>query len=92
MTNDLLALVHIAPPVGEKWSAHSLRSGGASASLAIGVTLFFIMKYGVWRSLAAVQRYLSHLVVLPISLRLLRLDASSPAAFAERVRLALGSP
>ena len=44
--NDLLALVHIAPPVGEKWSAHSLRSGGASASLAIGVTLFFIMKYG----------------------------------------------
>ena len=61
--NDLLALVDIRPPVGEKWSAHSLRSGGASASLAIGVTLFFIMKYGVWRSLAAVQQYLSHLVV-----------------------------
>jgi len=61
--HDLLSLVHIAPPAGEKWSAHSLRSGGASASLAIGVALFFIMKYGVWRSLAAVQRYLSHLVV-----------------------------
>ena len=42
--HDLLALVHIAPPAGDKWSAHSLRSGGASASLTIGIALFFIIK------------------------------------------------
>jgi hypothetical protein len=46
-----------------------LRSGGASASLAIGVNMFYIMHHGVWKSMTAVQRYLS-LHVLP-----------SPAAF-----------
>ena len=49
----------MAPPSGEKWSGHSLRSGGASACIAIGVDIFHIMKHDVWKSLAAVQQYLS---------------------------------
>ena len=51
------------PQPGEKWSGHSLRKGGASASHAIGVPLFTIMVFGIWRSLAAVQLYLSYLTV-----------------------------
>ena len=66
---QLLLKVGHSPPAGETWSGHSLRSGGASASLAIGVNMFYIMHHGVWKSMAAVQRYLS-LHVLP-----------SPAAF-----------
>ena len=61
---QLLPLVGHAPPAGETWSGHSLRSGGASASLAIGVNMFYIMHHGVWKSMAAVQQYLS-LHVLP---------------------------
>lgn len=54
--------VHAAPPAGEKWTGQSLRSGGASASLSIGVDMFFIMKHGHWKTHAAVQRYLKFLV------------------------------
>ena len=61
---DTLQLVGHTPPAGELWSGHSLRSGGASASLAIGVDMFRIMKHGVWKTLAAIERYLS-LHVLP---------------------------
>jgi hypothetical protein len=61
---QLLPLVGHAPPAGETWSGHSLRSGGASASLAIGVNMFYIMHHSVWKSMAAVQQYLS-LHVLP---------------------------
>ena len=57
--NSVLLLVDMAPPSGEKWTGHSLRSGGASACIAIGVDIFHIMKHGVWKSLAAVQQYLS---------------------------------
>ena len=60
--NDLLPLVQHAPPTGESWTGHSLRSGGASASLAIGVPLFYIMQHGLWKSLQSVQQYLSLVV------------------------------
>ena len=62
--NSLLPLVNMQPPAGEKWSGHSLRSGGASASLAIGCEMFHVMHHGVWKSLAAVQQYLS-MMILP---------------------------
>ena len=52
-----------AAPAGEKWTGHSLRSGGASACQAIDVPLFYIMSFGVWRSMEAVQRYLSALIL-----------------------------
>ena len=39
---------------------HSLRVGAACASLAVGASLMQIMHYGLWKSLAAVQRYLEH--------------------------------
>jgi len=58
-----LQLVGRSPPKGETWTGHSLRAGGASASLAIGVDLFHIMSFGQWKSLAAVQRYLSFLIL-----------------------------
>jgi hypothetical protein len=61
---QLLLKVGHSPPAGETWSGHSLRSGGASASLAICVNMFYIMHHRVWKSMAAVQRYLS-LHVLP---------------------------
>ena len=46
----------------EKFTGHSLRKGGASAANAIGVPLHAIMAFGMWKSLAAVQLYISHLV------------------------------
>ena len=47
-------------PVGGAWLGHSLRVGAACASLAVGASLMQIMHYGLWKSLAAVQRYLEH--------------------------------
>ena len=58
-----LKLVHRAPPAGESWSWHSMQGGGANASLAFGVDLFHIMSFGQWKSLAAVQRYFSFLIL-----------------------------
>ena len=54
----------MSPPAGEKWTGHSLRSGGASASLAINCQMYHIMQYGVWKTLATVQQYLSLFVLL----------------------------
>ena len=47
-------------PAGGAWLGHSLRVGAACASLAVGASLMQIMHYGLWKSLAAVQRYLEH--------------------------------
>ena len=55
-------LVNCSPPKGQVWTGHSLRSGGASACQAIDVPLFYIMHFGLWKSMEAVQRYLSALV------------------------------
>lgn len=57
------ALVGWVAPSGEKWTGHSLRSGGASACQAIDVPLFYIMSFGVWKTMEAVQRYLSALIL-----------------------------
>ena len=56
------SLVNCSPPKGQSWTGHSLRSGGASACQAIDIPLFYIMHFGIWRSMEAVQRYLSALV------------------------------
>ena len=56
-------LVGFTPPDGEKWTAHSLRSGGASACQALNVPLFYIMAFGVWKSMDAVQRYLNAFIL-----------------------------
>ena len=56
-------IVDFTPPDGEKWTAHSLRSGGASACQALNVPLFYIMAFGVWKSMDAVQRYLNAFVL-----------------------------
>lgn len=56
-------LVNFSPPFGETWTGHSLRSGGASACQAIEVPLFYIMSFGVWKTMEAVQRYLSALIL-----------------------------
>ena len=47
-------------PAGGAWLGHSLRVGAACASMAVGASLMQIMHYGLWKSLAAVQRYLEH--------------------------------
>ena len=57
------ALVGWVAPSGEKWTGHSLRSGGASACQAIDVPLFYIMSFGVWKTMEAVQRYLSAMIL-----------------------------
>ena len=55
------------PQPGEKYSGHSLRKGGASAANAIGVQLPAIMAFGVWKSLAAAQLYISPLVTADLA-------------------------
>ena len=55
------------PQPGEKYSGHSLRKGGASAANAVGVQLPAIMAFGVWKSLAAAQLYISPLVTADLA-------------------------
>jgi hypothetical protein len=47
-------------PAGGAWLGHSLRVDAACASLVVGTSLMQIMHYDLWKSLAAVQRYLEH--------------------------------
>ncbi len=47
-------------PAGGAWLGHSLRVDTACAFLAVGASLMQIMHYVLWKSLAAVQRYLEH--------------------------------
>ena len=47
-------------PTGGVWLGHRLCVGVVCASLAVGASLMQIMHYGLWKSLAAVQRYLEH--------------------------------
>ena len=58
---DMLTAVHAQPPPGVLWSMHSLRSGGATAALAIGADIATIARWGLWRSLASVDAYLNPL-------------------------------
>jgi hypothetical protein len=59
---ETLDLVHLSPPPGVKWSSHSLRSGGATAALSIGVDLASIAHWGLWKSLGSLQVYVDPLV------------------------------
>ena len=50
----------VAAPLGGKYSSHSLRSGGASAAFAIGVTIDDINHHGGWApgSDTAIKHYI----------------------------------
>jgi hypothetical protein len=50
--------LHLSPPVGELWSGHSHRSGGATGALSIDASLPAIARFGVWDNMASVQPYL----------------------------------
>lgn len=50
------------PPPGVAWTSHSLRSGGATAALAIGVDVYTIARWGIWASINSVQPYIDPLV------------------------------
>lgn len=54
----VLAAIHFSVPSGVSYSSHSLRSGAATAALAIGAPLPVVMGWGSWRSLTSVQRYI----------------------------------
>ena len=50
--------LRLSPPVGELWSGHSHRSGGATGALSIDASLPAIARFGVWDNMASVQPYL----------------------------------
>mmetsp|Transcript_34075 Transcript_34075/g.77736 ORF Transcript_34075/g.77736 Transcript_34075/m.77736 type:complete len:350 (-) Transcript_34075:75-1124(-) len=52
----------VTPPLGQAWTRHSMRSGGATAALAIGVDPFTIARWGVWKSFNSVTLYVDPLV------------------------------
>jgi hypothetical protein len=59
---ELLSLIGVSPPPGVLWSMHSLRSGGATAALSIGVDLSAIARWGLWKEISSVQAYVDALV------------------------------
>jgi len=59
---NVLKVLGVQAPPGIKYTGHSLRGGGASAALAIGVSLPAICRWGIWRALDSVMRYLDPLV------------------------------
>jgi len=59
---EALSWVDATPPPGVLWSSHSLRSGSATAALAIGVDVFTIARWGIWAAVTSVQPYIDPLV------------------------------
>ena len=59
---ECLAESGVTPPLGQKWTRHSMRSGGATSALAIGADAFTIARWGVWNSLNSVILYVDPLV------------------------------
>jgi hypothetical protein len=59
---EALGWVDATPPPGVLWSSHSLRSGGATAVLAIGVDPFTIAHWGIWAAITSVQPYIDLLI------------------------------
>ena len=57
------ALRHVgaSPGPGVRWTKKSIRSGGATSALAVNAPLPRIMRWGIWKSLAAVECYLDPL-------------------------------
>ena len=58
---NVLAAVPASPSPGTRWSKKSIRSGAATSALAINVPLPRIMRWGIWKSLQAVEAYLDPL-------------------------------
>jgi hypothetical protein len=56
----LLILVELDIPTdpGVKWTGHSLRRGGASATHVVGVSIAVIMTWGLWKSLTSALLYI----------------------------------
>ena len=52
----------VTPPLGQAWTRHSMRSGGATAALTIGVGPFTIARWGIWKSFNSVMLYVDPLV------------------------------
>jgi len=50
-------LLGVAPPPGDTWTSHSLRSGAASAAAALGVQLYQIQLLGGWKSPLSLQQH-----------------------------------
>ena len=59
---EALDLIQLSPPPGVKWSSHSLRSGGATAALSVGVDLASIARWGLWKDFGSLQVYVDPLV------------------------------
>ena len=55
---SVLSAAGMAPPSGAVFSGHSCRGGGATAALAVGVSLPVVMGWGDWKSLTSVVRYI----------------------------------
>ena len=60
--DSITAHLGIEPPPGVKWTGHSLRGGAATAALALGVSLPVLCRWGLWRSITVIMRYLDPLV------------------------------
>lgn len=58
---SVLSAAGMAPPSGAVFSGHSCRGGGATAALAVGVSLPVVMGWGDWKSLTSVVRYIDPL-------------------------------
>jgi hypothetical protein len=57
----LLKVADIEPPLGARWTKHSLRSGGASAAIMIGVPELIIRQWGAWAALSSLTPYVDAL-------------------------------
>lgn len=57
----VLSAAGMSPPSGVSFSGHSCRGGGATAALAVGVSLPVVMGWGDWKSLDSVVRYIDPL-------------------------------
>ena len=55
MVRKLLKSIGLKPEV---YGLHSMRSGGASLSAALGLLNCFIMHHGGWRSESSTNRYI----------------------------------
>ena len=58
---NVLSAIPASPSPGTRWTKKSIRSGAATSALAINVPLPRIMRWGIWKSLQAVEAYLDPL-------------------------------
>ena len=67
---EILDILDIQPPAGVLWSAHSLRSGGATGAYSIGVDSLIVMRFGLWKCLTSAQIYIDVLALPDVFARL----------------------